>query len=255
LKKEQIKVVYADLYAGNAGKAELERLSAEDPQKAFELAEYLASKPLYMELSPKELIAVSLVVAGCEELPGKWIKLESPLESALEFFSQGEWDRKFEEVDPDKQRIIMSMVMAIAANLQSVQVFSKSIFELLAEFNSGDDEALFKAVFVDRSIVCAPTVQLRIQLAELMADEDFFDKLAKAIKKTRPARPSPEMDDMRAMLYILDDVGELAKLTNSELTLLFVDELQIYDDEGKADPSSAIAKFVQRFKRARTQKS
>lgn len=250
----QLKSAYADWYACNSGKAELERLASSNPEQAKNLVDYIRQKPLYLEFSPIELIAASMVLAECGQLPDVWLLEPNPTESALRFFHGGDWDHAFESTEPEKQQIIISMMMAIASNLQSAQIFSKSIFELLCELDGGDDEALFKAVVVDRSALAIPSVQSRVQLAELMADEVFFDKLAKAIKRTRPARPTPVMDDVRAMLYVLSDVGVLALLTNSEITRLFVDELQIYDDDGRADPSAAIAKFVQRFKKARTPK-
>ena len=254
LTEEQLKATYANVYVWSQAKQDLDRLSAEDSDIALELAELLRLKPLCLELSPHALIALFLVTLGCDDEPTKWKNADDPEQAAQDFFDSGEWVRILDASEEAKQQVMFSLVMAIGANLQAVQIYSKSMFELLCELDGGDDEALFRAIIVDRSAMGTPVVQTRIQLATLRGEEEFFDKFAKAIKGTRPVRPTPQMNDMRLMTYVLDDVGALAELTNSEVTRLFVDELQIYDDDGRADPSAAIAKFVQRFKKTRTPK-
>jgi hypothetical protein len=53
---------------------------------------------------------------------------------------------------------------------------------------------------------------------------------------------------------VVDDIGALAELTNSDLTKCLVDDLEVYDDDGRADTGATVAKFAQRFKKARTSK-
>lgn len=255
LTEEQLKSTYVDWYGMNAGKEELAQLARDNTPEAKELAALLSYKQLFIELPPAEIIALCLILAGLGEKPSQWVDSGDPQQSVQDFFATDEFDTAFDALDSSAQGWVLSCTFAIASNMQAVQSCAKSMYELLAEFESGDDEALFTAISIDRTALCVPSAQSRIQLAELVGDEAFFDKLSKAVKKSRPARPNEGLDDMRAMLYVLEDVGALADASNSDLVKCFVDELQIYDDDRKSDPSAAIAKFVQRFKKARTPKA
>jgi len=254
LTEEQLKTTYANWYSANTGRDELASLSRDNIEGAIKFANALQQKPLCFSYSPVQILAGCLIFCGCGDKPKEWAEAADPQQVALEFFENGEFDEYFDALTDEEQSTALSMIFAVASNLQSAQIFSKSIHELLLDFEHGDDDALFSAIVVDRSVMSMPLAQLRIQLAEIMGDEDFFDKLAKAIKKTRPARPDQRLDDARVILYVLDDVGVLAELTNSELTKCLVDDLQVYDDDGRADTGAAVAKFAQRFKKARTSK-
>ncbi len=251
LSRKQLKSYYADLYAANSGSAELQQLSVDRPDEAAELAEFLSLKPVFLEVSPIHLISAMLCLIGGAELPKFWLTEIDPQQAALDFFNDGGFDRALDAVGTDNQQIVVNMAMAVASNLQSIQVFGSSIFELLM---LREDEDLFRAVLVDRSAVSAPVVQRRIQLAESQQDGQFFDKLAKALKKSRPSMPEASLNESRAVLYLLEDIGALEELTHSDVTRLLVDELEVYDDEGLKDPVAAVTKFVQRFKKARTPK-
>lgn len=129
--------------------------------------------------------------------------------------------------------------------MASFSMFSQSLSELVNKAKS-DDEALFDAVLVDRSVVgCAPIVQ-RIQYAQLISDESFMESLSKAMTRTRPRRPAKGHDDLRYMLEAMDDMKMYESATKAELFDIFANDLELYELDGKEDPFSGFKRLLER---------
>jgi hypothetical protein len=113
-----------------------------------------------------------------------------------------------------------------------------SMSELLQRVEAGDDDALFRAVLIDASVLHAKAVADRVCTASMYDDRSFFHSLAKAITRTKPTRPKPHLDETRLLMVILDDAGELETMTDSEITDWAVNKIGVYP--GSGDPLSAI---------------
>lgn len=64
---------------------------------------------------------------------------------------------------------------------------------------------LFDAVLIDRTVISTPSVAKRLQIAQLMRDESFFNKLSKSITRTRARKPNKEFNDLRFMMAALKE--------------------------------------------------
>lgn len=134
-----------------------------------------------------------------------------------------------------------ALTMAITYQRSSIAIFSQSLNHLVEKARDGDDDALFNAVLVDRSVVSTPSVARRIQIAQLTEDNSFMDKLAKAITKTKPRRPAEKHDDLRYMLEVLDEEIGLENITHEKLYDTLSDGLELYS--GSTD---GLMKLIQR---------
>lgn len=99
-------------------------------------------------------------------------------------------------------------------------LFHQSLGALEEQARNGSDEALFKAVSVDRSIITCPTFANRLSYAELTNDKAFFIHLKKALKG--PSKKNmAAIGDLRYAIVLLHEVG-FDKFTDDELIQLFV---------------------------------
>lgn len=154
LTEEQLKSTYADWCGANAGKEKLAQLARGNTPEAKELAALLSHKQLFLELPPAEIIALCLILAGLGEKPSQWVESDDPQQSVQDFFATDELDVAFDALDNSAQGWVHSGAFAIASNMQAVPSCAKSMYELLSEFEGGDDEALFAAISIDRTALC-----------------------------------------------------------------------------------------------------
>lgn len=155
-------------------------------------------------------------------------------------------DESFSEEDKGFR---ISLVMAINCQISSIAIHGQSLSQLVSQAKNGDDNALFDAVLVDRSIVSAPSIAHRIQVAQLNEDESFMDELSKAIKKSRPCkrRPEKDYDDLRYMLTVLEEEIGLKNIKNKNLLKLMEEDLQIYPKGTDTGSLRAFEQFMKRL--------
>lgn len=122
--------------------------------------------------------------------------------------------------DIDKDLVFPTLCawIVLVKNLESLSLFHLSINELVQRIPDGDDEVLFKAVFADPCALQSSVVAQRIATAAFQEEGEFFEKLSKAIKKSRPTRPREHLDDVRLMLALVDDVESLTSVADADLT-------------------------------------
>ena len=150
-------------------------------------------------------------------------------------------DIEAQELSDEEKGFGFSLSMAINRQHTSIAIFSQPLSSLVAQVREGNDNALFDAVLVDRSIVSAPSIAHRIQAAQLNNDESFMAQLSKAITKTRPRRPQKEHDDLRYMIEVIEEEIGLENVTKDRMYDILADELELYD--GSTD---GLIKIIQR---------
>jgi hypothetical protein len=107
--------------------------------------------------------------------------------------------------------------IVLVRNLESLSLFHLTVNDLVQRISGGDDEALFNAVFVDPCALQSIVVSQRIARASFQEEGEFFEKLSKAIKRSRPTRPREHLDEVRLMLALVDGVESLAPATDADL--------------------------------------
>lgn len=114
-------------------------------------------------------------------------------------------------------------------NILSIMLFHRPLSALVDVVRQGGedaDEAFFKAVRVDRSILSCPTFADRLAHAELISDKDFFLRLRSALKG--PLEKHWEsIKDLRYAIALLREVG-FDSLSDAQLEDLFVNKLKLY---------------------------
>lgn len=118
--------------------------------------------------------------------------------------------------------------------------------DLVAMAGKGDDDAFFKAVRVDQTVLTCPSFSARLARAKVFGEEEFIKDLAQAM--TAKSNESLLMNqDLRFMLQLMHEVNALPSLSLNEADLLFIQELKVYGDSG-ADPARSLMRFIQRWK-------
>ena len=182
--------------------------------------------PLY-ELPLIQVLGVLFHVIGQTE----WLKeialLPDPQEEALKLVES--------EIDCEwnggtggaySKGHLIAVLTALQRNILSIMVYKRSLCSLIEEARAGNDDSLFDAIRLDRTIVTGPSATVRLARAELLGEKRFFQRLLKALKG--PSQKHWEnYKDLRYSLAILRDLG-LNDLSDSQLEHLLVDVLGVY---------------------------
>jgi len=122
-----------------------------------------------------------------------------------------------EDLTKEEQAALASLGMAVFIQVDSLSAFSEPINDLIQRLKGGDDQALFDAVLIDRTTVSTPSAAKRLQTAQLMRDESFFQKLAKAITRTRARKPNKEYNDLRFIMVAIKEHSCYSRTSKEEL--------------------------------------
>lgn len=179
------------------------------------------------ELPLAHLIALLFYALGRVKVLNDAVASENP-QAALIAWSENDeledWDGG--EGGQFQKKHIVGLLVALQRNVLSIMLYHKSLAELVEEVREGSDEAFFRAVRVDRSIMACPTFADRIAKAELESDREFFLHLRSALKG--PSRKHWEAyKDLRYSLYVLRELG-FDQMSDSELEDLLVHKLKLY---------------------------
>ncbi len=178
-------------------------------------------------------------------------KNQAVLDFVKSYLPGEEIDRLFElESDASRKTLAMSLLLALMRQIECLETEGGYISDLVQKVANHEDEALFKALHIDRTLVSCPTVAARIARAEIEDDKLFFANLARALK-TRWKKKSPqkreEHKDLRIMLQAAYESGQLQRMSITEADELFIKELAVYSDDGE-DPARSLQRFILRFK-------
>lgn len=203
-------------------KRELVELIKSKPLKVKEILGQFYSWASIYEHSFAEQMAYLIILLGMHKPLIEVRDLDNPQASFIEFFKDGgrfdEWYEENEE-NVDKKHLLW-LVMVLQRNILSIMLFHVSLGSLVELVRQGSDEAFFKAVSIDRSILSTPTFADRLSLAELKSDKQFFIHLRRALKG--PSQKHMEaIGDLRYAIVMLRELG-FDRFTDDELIHFFV---------------------------------
>lgn len=132
-------------------------------------------------------------------------------------------------IDFKKHKDIVDLIMQ-CYNSVSLLVHKQRFDLLLKEGRNGNEEALFKLLRIDRTVIELEWARIMIRKAQLTGNESFFKKMAKAIA-TSPLENAKIHGELLIVLLMLWQLG-LDRLTNNELMdLLKASDLKIQEDQ------------------------
>lgn len=155
---------------------------------------------------------------------------------------------KLNSFTKEERGVVFALFIATIKNLDALAAFGKTMDELVREAET-DNEAIFDAVLIDRTVMTHPTIAKKIKMAELIEDGSFMTDLSKSVSKLR-ARRRIDLDDTRIMIELIDDVIGIDHITYEQIADSLIDDLQIFPGTGK-DPVEALKKNVQKRRRSR----
>jgi len=196
-----------------------------------------------------EHLAIFTEASGLQTTFTKLAQSEDPIQQASNLLKNAE-SAEYQASEEGNYEVkdMVGLHHALIRSMDCLMIYDWYLDELVEKTGNGDDEALFKALSVDRALVGCPTVAHRFALAELQNDQAFFIKAAKAIQKG-PNEKNTQYMDLRYLLPFLDQQGILEKLSQEEECQLFVEELRVYpasDDGGKS-----LHQFIYRWRQKR----
>ena len=243
--KANLRGFHASYYGLTVEKDSFNELITSEDEEFMDILRHAPPHASYYEWPFDKLLATFFYAFGLTDLVIEFSERSDPNEAILEYLkTDPEIELSDEELTVERAGLCASILFALNGCIESFQMHSLPLPILVYRAGQGDDEALFDAVMVDRSVVGAPTINKRIQLAQLQSDESFFDRLAKATTRTRPRRPSPGLDDVRFMLEYADEEFGLDTLTTNELHDSLVNDLELYPSS-TTDQHEALRKLIQ----------
>lgn len=201
---------------------ELPELAKSKADKLKELLGEGCSWAGVYELGFIEQMAFLFVLLGMHAPLFEAGKEADPQQAVLDWMVDGSKLDQWYEANEDKinKQHLMWLAVTLQRNILSIMLFHQSLGALVAEVRQGGDEAFFKAVRVDRSILSCPTFADRLARAELINDKPFFVHLRSALKG--PSKKHMEaLYDLRYAIVLLRDMG-FDKYTDAQIEALFV---------------------------------
>lgn len=249
LSSQEFRCLFALVHQTSQEKENLEKDIKENPKQFSRFLDNIAPWSVYYELPYTHFYALFFIATGLIDQVKQLSTTDDPNAAAIAWGeSYPDSPLNIEELSQDEQSILFGLFIAMMRNFTSMQLFHVSINDLLIKARSGDD-ALLDAIYVDRHVLNCPTATKRIARAEAKGEEGFLDALSRAIKRSRPRRPSKEYDITRVMLTALDQAKGLDNISYDAIHDLFVADLQIYPDD-KKDSYSGLKKLIQRRNKA-----
>ena len=184
-KPNNARELYARYNQFNSDLIELEELVKAKPSGVLDLFSLTQPWSCWYDLSWKHISCMLLIVAGLKEVMVFASQSGNSYKDIMEYGDSCSDQIDENDFSPEEQSLILSLFMNNKYQIESLSIFSQSLSDLVVKAQD-NDKALFDAVLVDRSVVSCPSIARRIQMAELIQDEDFFDQLSRAVKKSRP---------------------------------------------------------------------
>lgn len=186
---------------------------------------------------------------------------QRPIQAAEAYIQQLD-DDDSELTPEDKENIrpnlalVFGLVTSLLRSLQCLMAYGTYLNDLVAQVRQGNrqgDDALFKAVKIDPSVMGAPSLNARISRAVLEDDQRFLSALKRAINGPLSKQHQANSDKIRFVLQVLHE-SKVERLNDDELHDLFVQQLALYSAPSKADVGDAakgIRAIAGRMKKAK----
>lgn len=241
----QLRGYYAAYYSAQEQQKRLAKEAAEKEEKIRELLASVGAWGTGYEFPYETILAIFLVITGLWERLSPAVEADDPQQAVLDLIDE-DWEPEGLTDEEEKQSI--GLFLVVLGNQNALKMFSQPLSDLVAKAAEGDEEAALQAVTVDRAAVQAEPIARMICRAQLVGDESFMNRLAKAITRTKPRRPREDLDDVRFLLEMLDQAKGLENLGHKELCDVLIDDLEVYPDTGHNDPISGLRKLIQKRK-------
>lgn len=155
----------------------------------------------------------------------------------------------------DYATMAMCYGIAMMKNAYSLMAYGHYINELVAIARSATDlkdrdEALFKAIHIDTSVITCPTAQTRVSKAVLLNDAEFFKDLKNAVNGKLGTYENKIYQKMKFILQVLHESGGI-NLSDDELKELFVEQLNLYSDSQRTAAKN-LGEFTRNFKKKKS---
>lgn len=150
-----------------------------------------------------------------------------PQEALLEELrKRSETDDKPQHPDFDDDDIV-SLAYPLIRSLQSMVTYGRSISSLIQDVReNGSQDALFKAIRMDRAVIGCPTAMKLIARAQIRDNKAFFKNLRSAL--SGPSKKEwAGLGQMRYAFVLLREMG-VNDLSEAALEALMVDKLKVY---------------------------
>lgn len=141
---------------------------------------------------------------------------------------------------------IFALTCVLLGHITALRKFGRDMSQLVDDVRNGVDESFFHAIRIDPTVLaCAPFVK-RMSIAQLQGDSKFIGLVGNALK-VKWKKPKVDYDSLRVLLHSLNDSGQLDSLSQNDADVLFIQQLQVYSDDGE-DPARSLYRFIQRWK-------
>jgi len=252
LSLKQLKDFYAHYHNLQNEKQDVYDINEEDPEIFTSLFSLIPPWSIWYETPWQQCLALYFFILGLDKEIIKANDSHDPAQANLGFLDNADnYTIDFDSLSDEEKGTFLSLLFSITEQLNALTIYQVSMSDLVLKVKNGDDDSLFCAVLVDRSALSSPSIAKRIQRAHFDNDNAFFDKLSKSITRTKPRRPSKELDDVRFIFEVLDESIGLDNLSEKEIYKTIVDDLELYPTENTKDIFSGLKKLLQRRKKAK----
>lgn len=172
-------------------------------------------------------LSTMVVALGRQENVKAMAAAPDPQEALLSQLRKGD-DFEDKPQHPDfSDEDILALSYSIGRTMQSMATYGRSISSLLQDVRENNNQdSLFKAIRMDRSVIGCPTAMKHIAKAQIRGSKPFFTHLRNALKGPQQ-KPMVALESMRYALVLLREMG-VNDLSQKDIESLFVDHLKIY---------------------------
>lgn len=180
----------------------------------------------FYDLPFAHMIALYAHLLGYTEQILECAKAENPAKAFLEAMSQGE-DCEQDDVALSDTELsaLFNLTMATTYSLEAIGYYSRSINELLQDVEGGNDEALQRAVSVDRMALATEKGAASLARAQLTQKKGVLFGIGKLFRQPHAKRQT--YVDLRLMQRLLEEAGDMVTLPSSELHALVARDLRL----------------------------
>lgn len=144
-----------------------------------------------------------------QEVVGHWADADGPLDAWYEAQNgKVEWKH------------LLWLTLVLQRNILAIMLYGQSMGALVDAVRTGNDEAFFKAVRIDRTVLLSSPCADRLSKAELLNDKAFFGHLRKALKGLSK-KHMVAIQDLRYSIVALRECG-FDHFTDEALERLFI---------------------------------
>ena len=193
-----------------------------------------------------EHVAQIAIVFDAAEAIKECTAAQRPIQAAEAYIQQlDDDDSEFTPEEKENIRpnlaLVFGLVTSLLKSLQCLMAYGTYLNDLVAQVRQGNrhgDDALFKAVKIDPSVMGAPSINVRISRAVLENDQAFLAALKRAINGPLSKQHQANADKIGFVLQVLHE-SKVERLNDDELHDLFVQQLALYSAPSKADSGDA----------------